>query len=577
MRKTKIVCTLGPSSEDRDTIREMILAGMDVARLNFSHGTHDDHRAKIDIIKELREELDLPVAILLDTKGPEIRLGMIEPGSVLHEGDQFILSPRSAVGNAHCASITYADLYKDIRLGDRILIDDGLISLQVTSIEGEDIFTRVEHGGELKSQKGLNIPGARISLPPLTDRDLDDLRFGVGQEVDFVAASFIRTAQDVLEIRKVLESLGDPNVQIIAKIENRQGYENLGSILQVADGIMVARGDLGVEIPIEEIPAAQKAMIRQSNCAAKPVITATQMLESMVRNPLPTRAETTDVANAIYDGTDAVMLSAESAAGKYPLESVRMLASIARVTEDTLKGGHPLRFPEQVHDSVTLAVSEATVETAHKLGAVAVLTPTTSGFTARKIAMYRPDCPIYAATTDERVRRRLNLVRGVKSLMMKEVVGTDALYKELVRTTMESGLINMGDLVVLTAGIPTGVSGSTNLMKVHVVGEVLLKGRGIGGESVCGMLQRSDEDFEEGSILLMEEATEEIPPALERCSALITRAGCFPAKAVQRAVTMGVPVIMDVAFTEELISRKFFEVDPRKGLIFSATVKPREE
>ena len=338
---------------------------------------------------------------------------------------------------------------------------------------------------------------------------------------------------------------------------------------------MVARGDLGVEIPIEEIPAAQKAMIRQSNCAAKPLSRQHRCLNPWCETSAYC-AETTDVANAIYDGTDAVMLVQKAPPGN-TRSSLCVCWSIARVTEDTLKGGHPLRFPEQVHDSVTLAVSEATVETAHKLGAVAVLTPTTSGFTARKIAMYRPDCPIYAATTDERVRRRLNLVRGVKSLMMKEVVGTDALYKELVRTTMESGLINMGDLVVLTAGIPTGVSGSTNLMKVHVVGEVLLKGRGIGGESVCGMLQRSDEDFEEGSILLMEEATEEIPPALERCSALITRAGCFPAKAVQRAVTMGVPVIMDVAFTEELISGKYFEVDPRKGLIFSATVKPREE
>ncbi len=548
----------------------MILAGMNVARLNFSHGTHDDHRSKIEIIKELRQELDVPVAILLDTKGPEIRLGMIEPGSVLHEGDAFVLTPEQGVGNTQRAMITYDGLHEDIQVGDRILIDDGLINLLVTSIEGREIHTLVKHGGELKSQKGLNIPGARISLPALTERDRDDLRFGVGQEVDFIAASFIRTAQDVLDIRRVLEEFGDPQVQIIAKIENRQGYENLESILQAADGIMVARGDLGVEMPIEEIPVAQKVMIRQSNQAAKPVITATQMLESMVRNPIPTRAETTDVANAIFDGTDAVMLSAESAAGKYPVESVRMLASIARVTEETLSKQLPLRFPEQGHDSVTFAVSEATVETAHKLGAAAIITPTTSGYTARKIAMFRPSCPIYAATTHERVRRRLSLVRGVHSVMQNEVVGTDALYKELVRAGTEAGYLETGDLVVLTAGIPIGVSGSTNLMKVHVVGEVLLKGKGIGTKRVKGTLRRVHEAFEQGDILLLEKATEEIPETLEQCSALVTRAGRFPARAVQKAISLEIPVLIDVGFTEELLSGSRFEVDATLGLIFTA-------
>ncbi|HHX02868.1 MAG TPA: pyruvate kinase [Tissierellia bacterium] len=577
MRKTKIVCTLGPASEDKDTIREMILAGMDVARLNFSHGTHDDHLAKIQIIKELRKELGLPVAILLDTKGPEIRLGKVEPGCFVHEGDSFVLTPQPTMGCKGKVTITYAGLHNDIQVGDRILIDDGLITLLVTSIDGEEIHTLVEHGGEVKSQKGVNIPGARISLPALTEQDLIDLKFGVAQEVDFIAASFIRTAQDVLDIRKVLEEFGDPQVQIISKIENRQGYENLESILQVSDGIMVARGDLGVEMPIEEIPVAQKIMIRESNQAAKPVITATQMLESMVRNPTPTRAEATDVANAIYDGTDAVMLSAESAAGKYPVESVRMLASIAHATEETLKKNVPLKFPPQSHDSVTYAVSEATVETAHKLEAVAIITPTTSGFTARKVAMFRPNCPIYAATTRERVRRRLNLVRGVLPVMMNDVIGTDALYKELVRAGTDGGFLSPGDLVVLTAGIPIGVSGTTNLMKVHVVGEVLLKGKGIGHQRVKGRLRRANEPLEEGDILLLEKASEEILDGLERCGALITRAGRFPARAVQRAISREIPVLIDVGFTEELLSGEMFEVDAKLGLVFSASTSFPQE
>lgn len=569
MRKTKIVCTLGPASQDKETIKEMILAGMNVARLNFSHGTHEDHLKKIEIIRELREELDIPVAILLDTKGPEIRLGIIEPESVLSDGETFVLTTEKMVGNASRASITYSGLHQDIEVGDRILIDDGLLSIVVTGIIGEEIHTVVEHGGELKSQKGMNIPGARISLPSLTEQDKADLRFGIGQEVDFIAASFIRTAQDVLDIRNLLEEYGDPQVQIIAKIENRQGYENLESILQVADGIMVARGDLGVEIPIEEVPVAQKVMIRASNYAAKPVITATQMLDSMVRNPTPTRAEATDVANAIFDGTDAVMLSAESAAGRYPVASVAMLHSIALSAEATLREREPLKFPGKGHDLVTFAVSGATVEAAHKLDAKAILTTTTSGFTARKVAMFRPYCPIYAATTSERVMRRMNLIRGVFPVHMHPVGGTDDLYRELVRSSREAGALELGDLVVMTAGIPIGVSGTTNLMKVHVVGSVLLKGRGVGNGIVRGAIRRDPAELEEGDLLLLETACEESPSELEKAGALITSASAFPAKAVQEAITKGIPVLMDVGHTQELREGELYEMNAKLGLIFN--------
>ena len=472
-RKTKIICTLGPATDNPDVLRKIMLSGMDVARVNFSHQTHPEHLERIKILKQMRDELHIPIALLADTKGPEIRLGKLEPNKVtLKAGQPFVLTTADLVGNDQRASISFDGLPQDVSRGSTILIDDGLIELQVESVSDSEISCRVINGGPISSNKGINVPGADLSMPYISGRDRADIRFAVENDFDFIAASFTRTAQDIVLIREELDRLGCKNMRIIAKIENTQGVANIDEILNVVDGIMVARGDLGVEIPLEEVPVIQKKLIKKAYKEGKQVITATQMLESMMHNPRPTRAEATDIANAIYDGTSAIMLSGETAAGQYPVEAVKTMARIACRTERDID--YKKRFRERMEIdlcSVTNAISHATCAAAHDLSAAAIITVTKSGMTARMISKFRPDCPIIGCSTAEKVVRQMNLSWGVSSLLMEEKDNTDDLFAHAADVAQAAGLIRDGDLVVITAGVPLGVSGTTNMLKVHVVGE----------------------------------------------------------------------------------------------------------
>lgn len=471
MRKSKIVCTIGPASESLENIKKLILAGMNVARLNFSHGDFEEHGARINTIRQASKELNKTVAILLDTKGPEIRTGKLEVEPIELVQDEYLtLTTEEILGNKDRISITYKDLPSDVQVGSTILIDDGLIGLTVVDIQGTEIKTRIVNGGTIKSKKGVNVPGVNISLPGITEKDTNDILFGIEQDIDFIAASFVRKASDVLEIRELLEKNNASHIQIISKIENQQGVDNLDEILEVSDGLMVARGDLGVEIPAEDVPLAQKLMIEKCNVAGKPVITATQMLDSMQRNPRPTRAEASDVANAILDGTDAIMLSGETAAGKYPVESVLTMSRIAEKAESALN--HRDIFMKQQtaqETTVTEAISQSVAISALDLNAKAILSSTVTGHTARVVSKYRPKAPIIAVTTQERTMRQLSLVWGVTPVFGQVASSTDELLETALKGGKDSGLVKSGDLVVITAGIPLGRSGSTNLVKVSTI------------------------------------------------------------------------------------------------------------
>ncbi|WP_410511982.1 pyruvate kinase [Paenibacillus sp. BR2-3] len=468
MRKSKIVCTIGPASESLENIKKLILAGMNVARLNFSHGDFVEHGDRIKTIRQASKELNKTVAILLDTKGPEIRTGKLEVEPIELVQDEYLtLTTEEILGDQNRISITYSDLPNDVQVGSTILIDDGLIGLTVVDVQGTEIKTRIVNGGTIKSKKGVNVPGVHISLPGITEKDTNDILFGIEQDIDFIAASFVRKASDVLEIRALLEKNNAAHIQIISKIENQQGVDNLDEILAVSDGLMVARGDLGVEIPAEDVPLAQKLMIQKCNIAGKPVITATQMLDSMQRNPRPTRAEASDVANAIFDGTDAIMLSGETAAGKYPVESVLTMSRIAEKAESALN--HREIFMKQQiaqETTVTEAISQSVAISALDLNAKAIISSTVTGHTARVVSKYRPKSPIIAVTTQERTMRQLALVWGVTPVHGLEASSTDELLETAIKGGVDSGLVKGGDLVVITAGIPLGRSGSTNLVKV---------------------------------------------------------------------------------------------------------------
>ncbi len=471
MRKTKIVCTLGPATDNEDVLRKLMLAGMNVARLNFSHGTHEEQKKRMDMVKKLRAELGLPIAILLDTKGPEIRTRDFEGGKVeVKAGDFFTLTTRDIVGDSTITSITYKDLYKDVQVGTHILIDDGLIELEVTSISGEDILCTVITGGPISNHKGINVPDVHLNMPYLSEADESDILFGIEQDVDFVAASFVRSAKDVLEIRELLNANGGQRINIISKIENSEGVNHIDDIIYVSDGIMVARGDMGVEIPCEEVPVIQKMIINKVYMAGKQVITATQMLDSMIKNPRPTRAETTDVANAIYDGTSAVMLSGESAAGKYPVEAVEMMAKIAERAEaaiDYKKNFY--HYERAANQNVTDAVCHAACTTAIDLNAAAVIIVTKSGVSARNISKYRPSCNIIAGTTSDKAYRQLNMSWGVTPVHLEEQNEVFTLFDHAVAAGKKQGLLQAGDKVVIGAGVPLGISGNTNMLKVQVV------------------------------------------------------------------------------------------------------------
>ena len=471
-RKTKIICTIGPASCDKETLKKLMLEGMDVARFNFSHGDYDTFEKWFSNVVEVREKLGIPVATLLDTKGPEIRIGSFESenGIVLKRGQTFTLTTDDIKGNNERCSVSFKGLPKEAKKGTTILIDDGLIALEVEEIKNEDILCKVIDGGVVTDHKGVNVPNVSLSLPYLSDKDMQDLNFGAQMGFDFIAASFCRTGADIAYLRNFCHALGWNDVRIIAKIENSEGVENIDDIIREADGIMIARGDMGVEIPFEKIPALQKMIIEKVFAAGKIVVTATQMLESMIKNPRPTRAEITDVANAIYDGTSSIMLSGETAMGAHPVEAVRTMALIARTTEQDIN--YIDRFktlaPGHLSGDITSAISHATVTTAHDLNAAAIITVTKSGNTARQISKYRPNCLIISATTSEKVRRQNNLSWGVLPVMCEEKSNTDELFSHAVEVAKKTGYIKKGDIVVITAGIPLGQSGTTNMLKVDV-------------------------------------------------------------------------------------------------------------
>ncbi|MDR0863085.1 MAG: pyruvate kinase [Oscillospiraceae bacterium] len=472
-KRTKLICTIGPACSDETTLREMMLAGMNAARLNFSHGTHDEHKVVLDRIKALRKELNLPLAIILDTKGPEIRTDMFENGSAqLVAGTRFTIKTEEVLGDATQCSVSYKGFAHDVRVGDSVLIDDGLIGLRVDEIQDGDVLCTVENGGTVSNRKSINIPGAIVRLPAISEGDKEDIRFGIDEDIDFVAASFVRKAADVLEIRAYLDMLGGHEIKIISKIENREGVANISEIIDASDGIMVARGDLGVETPPEAVPLIQKDIIKSCNERGKFVITATQMMDSMIRNPRPTRAEVADVANAILDGTDATMLSGETASGKYPIEAMQMMVNVARSAESAIEYRRFTKDSEEIFKGdVTSIIGRSTVRCAESLGARAIVTPTSSGNTALMIAKHRPTMPIIAFSMNRKVVRQLSLVWGVSAYYMERQDDQQAFFRAVISHCMQLELVAQGDIIVLTAGVPLGVSGKTNMLRIHEIGK----------------------------------------------------------------------------------------------------------
>ncbi|MBN9655346.1 pyruvate kinase [Halobacillus litoralis] len=578
-RKTKIVSTIGPASESVEKLTQLIEAGMNVARLNFSHGDFEEHGARINNIREASKTTGKTVAILLDTKGPEIRTGTLKDGEVyLEKGSTTYVSMDEIEGDAERFSVTYPGLINDVHPGSKILLDDGLVELQVEEIDKEnnEIKTTVLNNGPLKNKKGVNVPNVSVNLPGITDKDAKDIEFGIEQGVDFIAASFVRRASDVLEIKELLEKHNASHIQIIPKIENQEGVDNIDDILEVSDGLMVARGDLGVEIPAEDVPLVQKRLIRKCNEAGKPVITATQMLDSMQRNPRPTRAEASDVANAIFDGTDAIMLSGETAAGDYPVEAVQTMHNIASKTETGLNHMALLQERSKHSDmTITDAISQSVTHTAINLNAAAIVTPTESGHTARMISKYRPKAPIVAITSDEEVNRKLSLVWGVYAVMGPRAYSTDDMLDVAVERSLASGLAIRGDRVVITGGVPVGESGTTNLMKVHVIGDVLVKGQGVGQKSAYGRAivtknaQEAIDRVEDGDILVTQGTDRDMMPAIEKAAGIITMEGGLTSHAAVVGLSLGIPVIVGVNDALELIKDgSDITIDSSRGDIY---------
>ena len=577
MKKTKIVCTIGPASESKDIFRQLAINGLDVARLNFSHGDHEEHGQRINTIKEVRWELSKPIAILLDTKGSEIRTGKFKDGEIeLKEGQNFIITTRDVLGDDTISNVSYDGLPGDISAGDAILIDDGLVGLKVKKVINDtDIECVVENGGAVSNHKGVNVPKVKLNLPAITEKDKSDIKFGIEKDVDFIAASFIRKASDVLAIREILEDSDVHHIQIISKIENQEGLDNIDEIIRVSDGIMIARGDLGVEIPTEEIPLAQKEIIKKCNRAGKPVITATQMLDSMMRNPRPTRAEVTDVANAIFDGTDAIMLSGETAIGKYPVGAVKIMSDIAKRTESAIDYEELLGAKAVEKETlVTDAISYATCRIAADLGASAVLTATSTGFTARMVSKFRPAVTIIAAVTDEHVRRRLSLSWGVYTVLTKRFHSTDDVIVASVNRALEAELINNGDLIVITAGVPVGATGTTNLIKVHTIGEVILSGTVIGDESITGKVAivNNADDYakvKSGDILVAKYTDKELVPLMEKASAIITEEGGLTSHGAIVGLNLHKTTLVGAYMaTEKLNDGEIITIDAKGGLVY---------
>lgn len=582
MRKTKIVCTIGPASENEEMLTMLINAGMNVARLNFSHGDHEEHKKRIDTIKKVRKRLQKPVAIMLDTKGPEVRLGSFQDGTAeIRTGDKFTLTIEEVLGDSTRCTISYKELPKEVVEGTKILIADGLIELRAVGKTDTEVICQVINGGTLANRKNVNIPGATSKLPAITQKDISDLIFGIENEIDFVAASFIRKAADVLEIRKILEENHGEFINIISKIENQEGVDNIDEILKVSDGLMVARGDLGVELPAEEIPLTQKMLIKKANDAGKPVITATQMLDSMIRNPRPTRAEVTDIANSILDGTDAIMLSGETAAGKFPIEAVRTMSTIAERTEQDLDYTRTLSsLANRNGVTVANAISHASCYTAYELGAAAIITPTESGSTARMVSKFRPQAPIIATTFEEKILRKLCLSFGVFPLIIKPVDSTDDLIEQSVNQAIAYEYINSGDLVVITAGVPAGVAGTTNLIKVHIVGNIAARGIGVGQHAVAGKvtvirdLEKDAHKVEEGDILVVLSTDKEVVPLMKKAAGFIVEEGGITSHAAIVGIALGKPVIVGVNNAMELFQDgQTVTMDTVRGVIYKGTTR----
>ena len=580
MRKTKIICTLGPAVDDENVMRNLVIEGMDVARLNFSHGSHGEHLKRVKTLKKVREEMGKPIALLLDTKGPEIRLGTFENGGIeLNTEDRFILTTEECVGSKEKVSVSYKNLPQVVKRGTRILIDDGLVELKVLDVSDTEIICKVMNSGAIKNNKSLNVPGVKLDIPYLSKKDIEDIMFAIEHEFDYIAASFTRSAADIIDIRKLLEENGGHDIHIIAKIENCEGVENIDEILMASEGIMVARGDMGVEIDYNELPRIQKMLIKKAMLHGKKSITATQMLDSMISKPRPTRAEISDVANAIYDGTSAIMLSGETSIGKYPLESVRTMAKIAKSTESVIHYKKRFRDLEMMETTlnVTNAISHATCTTAHDLDASAIITVTKTGSTARMISKYRPECPIIGCTTNEKAYRQMTMSWGVLPVLFEEKQSSDELFEHAVEKAVETGVVKCGDLVVLTAGLPLGIPGMTNILKVHIVGNILAKGIGVNQKSAVGTLcvcHNEDEaikNFNGGEILVIPETSNKLMSILRRAKGIITEKGDLTSHAAIVGLSLDIPVICGAEHaTEVLRSGTTVNLDANTGMVYTA-------
>ena len=578
MRKTKIVCTIGPATNSEEMLRELMLGGMNVARMNFSHGSHESHLETLKLIKKVREELNLPVAALLDTKGPEIRVCQFRDGKIELKKDQlFTLTTREVEGTNEIVSITYKDLVKDVKVGGRILIDDGLIELEIIQKTDTDITCRAVNGGFISNNKGVNVPDCQLSMPYISEKDYSDLVFACENDYDFIAASFVRSAQDVIDIKNVLIEHGAPDIQVISKIENMQGVANIDEIIRVSDGIMVARGDMGVEIPFEEVPVLQKMIIEKVYKAGKVVITATQMLDSMMKNPRPTRAEATDVANAIYDGTSAIMLSGETAAGQYPIEAVRTMVRIAESAEAAID--YEKRFRERSHiqnPDITNAISHACCTMSIDINAAAIVTVTKSGSTAKMLSKFRPIAPIVACALTEKVRRQMNLSWGVLPLTVGMADNTEKLFDMAVEAAEKAGVVKPGEIVCLTAGVPLGVSGTTNLLKVQVVGHVLIKGQSINDKIVAGNLcvcrteQELHQNFHHGDIIVVGETNSSMMTELRVASAIIVEKGGLDSHAAIVGMSLDIPVILGAVNATQILKQgAYVTVDGQRSFVYA--------
>lgn len=579
-KKTKIVCTLGPSSQTPEIIENLINSGMNIARFNFSHGTHEEHKKRIDLVRNISKKSQIPIALMLDTKGPEIRLGSFENGSIIMKaGQPFTLTTRSLIGNETIASVNYKDLPKDISIGSHILLSDGLVTLSVERITDTEIHTQILNTGKMSDRKRVAIPGTILNLPAISQSDIEDILFGIDMHMDFIAASFIQKGEDIIAIRKLLED-NHSTIKIIAKIECQTAVQNIDKIIQLSDGIMVARGDLGVEIPAEKVPTLQKMLIQKCNIAGKPVITATQMLESMCANPRPTRAETSDVANAILDGTDAIMLSGETANGLYPIEAVTTMNKVATYTEEHYPFHHQTQH--YAAPTTTESIGKGVVKIAEDLHAAAIIASTEKGSTAQMISKFRPSCPIIAVSPHKDIIRTLQLNWGVQAILGEPAKNSDEVVHTAIQSALTHHLINVGDLVVLTAGVPVGQSGSTNMIRVQVVGDILLSGTGIGKGSAIGTVCIADtltnlkQRFTDDCILVLKSAEPEFISYMKRAKAIVAEESGLTSEAAIIALTLGLPAVIGAKnATKILKNNDTVTVDSNRDTIFRGITNAR--